>query len=151
MQGNPLKYIDPSGLDVWIEGPSGGEPSFHQSVNVGDPNGAYNSYSFGMNGNGIQGEVYRDTDLGGPIEVYKKTTPQQDAAYQKWLEDQVGKTGTYGYDDICRSWSQRQYKRAPGVPSKPPVRVQVPHLNVSPSSSRSTTGTSSTTGTGTSR
>ena len=72
---NPLSFVDALGLDVWIEGPSGGEPSFHQSVNVGDPLGAYDSYSFGMNGNGLEGEVYRDTEKGGEIEKYKSTTP----------------------------------------------------------------------------
>ncbi|MFL6604734.1 MAG: RHS repeat-associated core domain-containing protein [Steroidobacteraceae bacterium] len=149
--GQPLAYSDPTGLDIWVEGPSASEPSFHQSVNVGDPNGQYSSYSFGMNGNGVQGEVYRDTSLGGPIEAYKRTTPQEDAAYKKYLESQVGKTGIYGYDDICRSWTQRQFTRAPGKPVPPPPRPVAPHLNISPSTSQTTTGTSSTTGTGTSR
>jgi hypothetical protein len=45
---------------------SGEEPLYHQSINVGDPNGAYASYSFALNG-GLDGIVYRDVDLGGEI------------------------------------------------------------------------------------
>ena len=149
--GNPIFYKDPTGLDVWTEGPSGNEPSFHQSVNVGNPIGTYDSYSFGMNGKGLQGEVYQDVEHGGVIDAYKKTTIQQDSEFKKLLDNQLGNKGIYGYDDICRSWSQRQFKNAPGVPITPPVRLTVPQFNISPSSSRSTTGTSSTTGTGTSR
>jgi|GEM_PF-1102666 len=137
--------------DIWLEGPSKNEPSLHQIVNVGDPNGMYLSYSFGMNGKGLQGEVYRDTSIGGPIEAFKKTTQQQDDAFQSKMESQVGKTGTYGIDDICRSWSQRQFKDAPGIITTPPARNVTPQFNVSPSPLRSTTGASSTTGTGTSR
>jgi len=40
---SPVDLRDPSGLDVWIEGPSGDEPPFHQSINVGDPNGQYSA------------------------------------------------------------------------------------------------------------
>jgi len=149
--GNPLRYVDPLGLDVWIEGPSGSEPSFHQSVNVGDPLGSYDSYSFGMNGKGLEGEVYRDASHGGAIEMYKKTTAAEDNYVRTLLERQMGQTAIYGYDDICRSWSQRQYSEAPGFVAAPPVRPIVPHLNISPSTSRATTGPSSTTGTSTSR
>jgi RHS repeat-associated protein len=148
---DPVSYFDPLGLDIWIEGPSGREPSRHQSVNVGDPLGEYSSYSYGMNGSGMEGEVYRDTELGGPIEAYKKTTPEQDAEFKKLMESQLGKKSTYGWDDICRSWSQRAFKNAPGTSTSPPVRKTRPHTNVGPSSPRSTTGTSSTTGTWTSR
>jgi RHS repeat-associated protein len=148
---SPLNYFDRLGLDIWIEGPSGPEPSLHQSVNVGDPYGTYDSYSFGMNGNGLQGEVYRDRYHGGPIEEYKKTTPNLDRYVKSWLENQVHQTGVYGYDDICRSWSQRQFDSAPGTPTTPPVRKPVPHENNTPLSSRSVSETSSTMGTWTSK
>jgi RHS repeat-associated protein len=150
---NPLTFIDPLGLDVWIEGPSGGEPSYHQSVNVGDPLGAYDSYSFGMNGNGLEGEVYRDTETGGVIERYKSTTTAQDAAVKAVLDGKVGNKATYGFDDICRSWSQDEYNNAPGTEGPAPFRVPVPQVPgaVGPSSSRSTTGTASSTSGSTSR
>jgi hypothetical protein len=57
-----MNFVDSTGLDIWIEGAFGPEPPYHQSINVGDPNGTYSSYSFGMNG-GLGGEVYRDVDL----------------------------------------------------------------------------------------
>jgi len=158
---SPLSFGDPLGLDVWIEVPAGGEPSFHQSVNVGDPLGAYDSYSFGMNGNGLEGEVYRDTEKGGEIEKYKSTTPAEDAAIKAALDAKVGNKATYGVDDICRSWSQGEYKAAPGTEGAAPPRAPVPQLPgaVGPLPSRSTTGTVSSTsgsssrpsGTGTSR
>jgi RHS repeat-associated protein len=148
---NPLSYVDPKGLDIWIEGPSKNEPSFHQSVNVGNPNGSYSSYSYGMNGHGLEGQVYRDVDLGGPFEAYKKTSAVQDAVFKAAMEGKLGEKGTYGYDDICRSWSQRQYNNAPGFSVAPPHRLSARHFNVTPSSSRSPTGASSTTGTGTSQ
>jgi len=153
VNGNPIRYTDPLGLDTWIEGPSGSEPSLHQSVNVGDPNGAYSSYSFGMNGNGMQGEVYRDTSLGGGIEDYKKMTPAEDAAMKKILDGKLGEKGTYGSDDICRSWSQRQFQNAPGIPAASPTRTGVPQDPgaVSPTSSQMTTNGASSSGTGTSR
>ena len=46
----PVNCRDPFGFDIWIEGPSGAEPTGHQSINVGDPNGAYRSYSYGVDG-----------------------------------------------------------------------------------------------------
>ena len=70
---NPFLFTDPFGLDVWIEGPGPGErPRRHQSINVGDPNGEYDSYSFGVNGQynleyGIEGQVYRDPIKGGAV------------------------------------------------------------------------------------
>ncbi|ACX96924.1 RHS repeat-associated core domain-containing protein [Halothiobacillus neapolitanus] len=148
---NPVINIDPKGLDIWIEGPSGPEPSFHQSVNVGNMNGYYDSYSFGMDGQGIEGKVYRDHDPGGQIENYKRTTSEQDRIFKSEMDKKLGNTGIYGWDDICRSWSQRQFKNAPGIPSQSPVRKVSPHWNVSPSSSRSTTGPSSSSGTWTSK
>jgi RHS repeat-associated protein len=139
---SPVQWVDPKGLDIWIEGPSGNEPSFHQSVNVGDPSGSYNSYSFGMNGDWFNGEVYQDTDLGGSIEGYKTTTPAQDAAFNNKMLAMLGQTGVYGWDDICRSWSQSQFNGAPGTPSSPPPRIPVPQNPgvASPSTSQTTTG-----------
>jgi RHS repeat-associated protein len=146
---DPLNWIDPYGLDVWIEGPNQNEPILHQSINVGDPNGSYDSYSFGVNGHGLQGEVYQDTEHGGQIEKYKKTTPEQDKALKDKLDKELRRTGIYGWNDICRSYSQREYKEAPGTPATPPKRAPLPRpRRTFPST---TTRGSSTTGTGTSR
>ncbi len=59
--GNPLGFHDRLGTDVWLEGPSGSEPGGHLSVNVGDPRGNYDSYSFGVNGD--RGLVVRFTKI----------------------------------------------------------------------------------------
>lgn len=139
------------GLAIWLEGPSCNEPYGHQSVNVGDPNGTYDSYSYGMNGNGFEGVVYKDTEHGGPIEAYKKTTPAVDAYFKKQMENKIGDQTIYGWNDICRSWSQRQYNSFPGTPAPAPARTPSPHTKVGPSSSHSSTRTSSTTGTWTSK
>lgn len=147
---NPLKYFDPFGLDIWVEGPNANEPHFHQSINVGNPNGYYYSYSFGVNGHGIEGEVYRDTQHGGEIQLYKKTTPQEDAAFHANLESEVGSKGLYGISDICGSFSQREFNAAPGTITPPPIRPDVPSpTGFSPTST--TTRGVSTTGTSTSQ
>ena len=85
---------------------------------MGDPNGRYNSYSFGVNGNinwrnGLEGEAYRDPMKGGPIypEFYRKTTPQEDAVIKAYLESQVGTKAAYTPWSTCRNWSQSQFLR----------------------------------------
>lgn len=102
-----------------------------------------------MNGNWLQGEVYLDEKHGGPIEAYKKTTRLQDAITKGKLRAQKGDKGIYGYDNICRSWSQDQFKKARGVEMTPPERSPEPKVTITPSST--TTKASSTTGTSTSR
>jgi len=44
----PLSAFDPQGTDIWLEGRSreDGTP-FHQKLSIGDPNGAYTSYTWG--------------------------------------------------------------------------------------------------------
>lgn len=121
---DPIGFVDPIGLDIWIEDQGPDEPALHQSINVGTPDGSYNSYSYAM-GSFPHGEVYNDMKHGGKIEVYKKTTKEQDDAFDKVMKAQIGEHGYYGYDDICRSWSQRQFNSAPGVQETPPKRKDV--------------------------
>ncbi|OAT32493.1 core protein, partial [Buttiauxella brennerae ATCC 51605] len=144
---DPLGFVDPLGLDIWIEAQGPDEPALHQSVNVGVPDGSYNSYSYAM-GSFPYGEVYNDMKHGGKIEMYKKTTKEQDAAFNKAMKDQIGEHGYYGYDDICRSWSQRQFNSAPGNKETPPERKNV--IVTMGGFDLSSKG-SSTTGSGTSR
>jgi hypothetical protein len=113
-----VKFIDPSGLDIWLEGAAAGEPDLHQSVNVGNPDGDYDSYSYGLSGI-ITGEVYNDVNHGGVIDAYKTTTSEQDKVFKELMDGKIGDSSYYGYDDICRSWSQRQFKEAPGQPTTP--------------------------------
>ncbi len=129
---NPTRYFDLFGLDIWIEGPNQNEPDLHQSVNVGNPNSDYNSYSFGLNTSDPlhidNGVVYNDTQHGGDIEQYKKTTPDQDQAFKNQMDNELGKKGNYPFENICRSYSQKQFDGAPGTPSNPPPRTVDPHV-----------------------
>jgi hypothetical protein len=145
---NPINFIDPRGLDIWLEGSGPKEPDLHQSVNVGDPNGNYNSYSYGMN-DFPYGEVYDDIDHGGMIEAYKKTTRKEDSEFKEKMDKMMGERSIYGYDDICRSWSQRQFNGAPGQSVSPPKRKgAVTTMGIGASSSK---GSSTTTNSGTSQ
>jgi RHS repeat-associated protein len=149
--GNPVSFIDPSGLDVWIEGPSGNEPTAHQSINVGDPNGLYMSMSWGITGLSPFGHVYSDPEVGGPIEKYAKTTPEQDAAlYQDLLNDLRHDRGSAVYGTkTCRNYSQdkfKEYKDRHGLSeSTPPGRAAAPRGPLRRVSGPTTGPTSSTT------
>jgi len=127
-----VNFRDPSGNDVWLEGPSGNEPQGHLSINVGDPNGHYDSYSFGIDGNGLEGEVYKDTSLGGEIlpDYYRRTTPAEDALTKAMLEAQLGNKSTYSPWNTCRNFSLKQFKQIQdkkiGVPAAPPKRRPAP-------------------------
>jgi RHS repeat-associated protein len=126
--GDPINFVDPTGLDIWIEGPSGGEVPLHQSINVGDPFGDYASISFGLDSN--LGSVYDDTETGGPIESYLHTTPAQDAAALKSLLDEAGADSADFYGpNTCRTYSQEKFERFRkqfGGQTKPPSRIPAP-------------------------
>ena len=134
-RNNPTGFTDASGLDVWLEGPAPGEPSGHLSINVGDPNGAYRSYSFGLNGNGYEGEVYRDTAQGGDIlpDRYLNTTPDFDRVIANYLEGLVGQKAPYRPWRTCRTFSiaQLEHLRALGFGqlAPPPTRNQSSRAN----------------------
>ena len=120
--------------DVWLEGPAPGEPSGHLSINVGDPNGAYRSYSFGFNGNGYEGEVYRDTAQGDILpDRYLNTTPDFDRVIANYLEGLVGQKAPYRPWRTCRTFSiaQLEHLRALGFGqlAPPPTRNQSSRAN----------------------
>jgi RHS repeat-associated protein len=125
---DPINFVDPTGLDIWIEGASGNEPGLHQSINIGDPFGRYDSYSFAINGGGW---VYNDIFRGGPIERYLDTTPAQDAEARQMIRDQTeADNGMWYGPNTCRSYSQEKFeffRDRLGVPeSMPPNRTPVP-------------------------
>jgi RHS repeat-associated protein len=126
---DPVTLTDSSGMDVWLEGPSGDEPTGHLSINVGDPRGDYASFSFGVDGLGIDGQVYRDTTLGGTIldEWYRKTTPAEDARVFNMLQSLVGHKANYLPWRTCRNFSienfQRIAKMGIGRPAAPKSRI----------------------------
>ncbi|MGE0267386.1 MAG: RHS repeat-associated core domain-containing protein [Candidatus Omnitrophota bacterium] len=117
---NPIKFIDPFGLDVWIEGPSIGEPLPHESINVGDPNGEYSSYSFGIIITeptftwpfGLTGYIYEDPLKGGKIkeDYYLETTPLEDAEIKNYLDSLVGKPFPYRpLTSSCRDFAEEMF------------------------------------------
>ncbi len=123
---NSVNNIDPYGLDVWIEGASPNapkddqEPLPHQSISVGDPQGQYSSYSFGVNSEHpyswkylINGVVYVDPYGGGKIDKnhYLKTTPEEDAKVKAYLDSLVGTESTYCLLGAnCRDFSKEAFK-----------------------------------------
>jgi RHS repeat-associated protein len=157
---DPVNFIDPTGRDIWIEGPSGYEPNAHQSINVGDPNGDYVSKSFGVGPGGWTGAVYDDPEKGGPIEAYFATTPGQDAEAIAALNASAARdsaTNIYGIDATCRSYSQdkynqfsAKYQNSSSMPPVRPVAPRAPFRNLS-GPSGSTSGTTSSPGTSTFR
>jgi len=140
--GIPTGFNDPSGLDIWLEGDSEGEPWGHMSLCVGKRNGIYSAYSFGLTSNWHmlipfpwrKGEVYRDRQLGGDIvggdeRPLIPTSEAQDSWARSELEGQVYDKHTYGISwPNCRTWSENMYdkfkaklptteKPKPGVPT----------------------------------
>jgi RHS repeat-associated protein len=141
----PTALIDPTGLDVWIEGPSQiyDEQSGHLSISVGNPNGPYFSISFGFfgfafNRQGSYGTVYQDTKPGGDFMegYYYETSAEVDAIIIARLQQLIAanRNKRYAYDVTglidynCRSWSFEQFnliaqelkKNNKGRKAKPP-------------------------------
>lgn len=157
--GSPLSIVDPFGTDVWIEGPSGPEPNGHQAICVGDPNGKYTCFSFGVNGEfdwGLVGEVYEDTDRGGEIvkEMYLRTSKYGDEFALAYLKLLLGRKGAYRLCNAnCRTWSQREFEilkeylmeRHHAVPVTPRPRTVKPNSGGSGPSSPSTGSSSGST------
>jgi hypothetical protein len=95
---------------LWIEGSSPGEPAPHESIAVGDPNGAYFNYSFGLDPGqpyySNQGSVYLDGKRGGEIYDYY-AVPQNIRPYiEAELLAQNGRPGNYNIlTNNCRHFS----------------------------------------------
>ena len=112
---SPLRVVDPTGRDIWIEGWSGNEPPGHLSLSVGDPLGEYTSFSFGsQNGKIIgPGEVYIDKSGPGLIDAahYIKTTHEEDKQVIDELMNLIGITpDTYFIvTNNCRHWTQQKF------------------------------------------
>jgi RHS repeat-associated protein len=131
---NPIRWSDPSGHDIWVEGSTPQEAGFglHQSINVGDPNGGYVSYSFGYDptwSNPFQGSVYVDTDQGGNIvaDQYLYTTMAQDNEATAIMDNMVGWTNFYCIGIFtCREFSQTMFDALKhivgGSTGRPPER-----------------------------
>jgi len=106
--GDPVNAIDPNGLDIWIEGSSGKEPSAHMSIAIGDPLGSYWSHSFRYTGGVGTGQAYLDVTPGGPILQYMKTSPGEDKIAERLLRDfeNADNNRYYASDWTCRGYSE---------------------------------------------
>ena len=139
----PIDALDPTGMDVWVEGHSGDEPVGHQSICVGDPFGAYDCFSFSLEGVsfqcwGLDGEVYEGEDhLGGVIDPkrYIKTPPIIDDLIRFKLRCYVGQHFPYRLLNAnCRWFSQSQFDevcadlKSVGLSPKAPPNRPVPPL-----------------------
>jgi len=128
----PTVYKDPFGWDIWLEGPAGSEPTGHLSINVGDPNGSYASYSFGVDGNGLEGMVYQDVSHGGDFYpgYYLHTTAAEDAIAKAHLDSLLGSKDGYRPWRTCRTFSIKQFDhfKAEGLGTlgPPPPRAKDP-------------------------
>jgi hypothetical protein len=108
--GNPIRFTDPSGWDIWIEDGGPGDIPGHQRLGVGNPRGANTYYSFGLTSRfwmlcptwWRKGVVYYDPPAQPPAAIliqagrYLKTTKKQDADFKKVMDQMVGKQFTYG-------------------------------------------------------
>jgi RHS repeat-associated protein len=112
---NPVNWIDPLGLDVWVSG------GLHESINVGDPNGKYNTWGFGLDltkpftlENGFNGVIYRDDGSGGPPKcpsLHKKTTPKEDKKMKDILDKMDGMNMPYRLTcPNCRTFAREMFK-----------------------------------------
>jgi RHS repeat-associated protein len=108
VNNEPVNSLDPGGLDVWIEGPSYGEPAGHLSLAVGDPNGDYRSFAYGMDTPatfawpaGVHGSVYEDTRLGGTVQGYMKTSSAEDQEIIQNLKSLVGGPNPFTSNGAC--------------------------------------------------
>jgi hypothetical protein len=128
---NPVKYFDPLGLDMWV-GKGNTVLGLHQTFNVGNPNGSYNSYSFGMPGGVVgyaqslvglqnsQGYVTVET-LNSPPTVltqygYLQSTPAQDAYANSLMQQQLGPSSNYNlFSFNCHDFSQGMFNAFAGA------------------------------------
>jgi RHS repeat-associated protein len=115
---NPLNWIDPWGLDVWIahHGLS------HRNINVGNPKGYYTSYSYALKGSRFnmlnpfrRGIVYKDREEGlGRIDYkneYIKTTLGEDEIIRKGFETIEGVEGPYDlWFNNCRTFVNEAFE-----------------------------------------
>jgi hypothetical protein len=128
-------------LDIWI-----GNSGLHQNINVGDPNGIYSSYSFGLEGSRLnifnpfsKGSVYEDDPAAerDPSYGYLKTTPAQDQQAIDTLNQKLGQPHWYSlFFNNCRNFSQDTFNALkatfPGTyvppPPTPPIPVDGRHF-----------------------
>jgi hypothetical protein len=120
---------------LWIEGSSPGEPAPHESIAVGDPNGAYFNYSFGLDPGELyysnQGSVYPDDKRGGEIYDYYAVPEKLRPYIEAELMAQNGRPGNYNLLwNNCRHYSndtlEYLIKKYNLKPAPAPARTPTP-------------------------
>lgn len=140
VHNNPVNYIDPTGLDIYLKTGNNAKIPFtnignpiqdlvHQSIVVDTPYGQ-RALSFGMSGFGLtisstwlgeksltitllEGQIYEAGYTGGRVDDYIKTTPEQDKEFLQYLESRVGEKAGYSVGrHSCRKFSQLIFKKA---------------------------------------
>ena len=137
---SPGRYVDRNGRDIYlmtgnnatipftnIKNPL--QDALHQSIVVDTPKEP-RGFSFGMSGFGLtlsstwlgqdsptaailKGEIYETGYTGGRIDAVVHTTPEQDAAFVKYLLSRVGEEGGYSIArHNCREFSQSMFYTA---------------------------------------
>lgn len=115
-----LNHIDPTGTAIWV----GTRWGVHQNINVGDPNGKYSSYSFGvddeMSSAGFRslwpwneaGVVYHDNPPSSvDNDLCISTTKEQDEFAKDFLDGLVGNHDIYRiFGPNCRTFSQSMFQ-----------------------------------------
>ena len=147
MATTEINFIDPKGLDIWIEGPSGNEPAGHLSIGVGNPNKWHRSFGTNMTLSWkyfpLEGHVYEDFKRGGKIISYTTLTFKQTREVMKYFESIVLNKDAYKPSNTCRAFSKKEYNKFfhkyHRVPITPPKRKTSnnPSSNVPWSSSSS--------------
>ena len=128
---NPVGFIDPLGMDVWVENTTAVN-GWHQRVSYTDPSEptGSNGQSFGMNsdkadgsssasgqnpepGKSGSGIVYQDNTDASTKEVERyKTTPTEDQLIKDSLSNELGNTGPYNpLTNNCRDYSKDAFNR----------------------------------------
>jgi len=108
VRNNPIRWIDPLGLDIWVQGRGLLIPS-HGEICVGNPDGYYDSWGFGMDfgdipflGDGM-GVVYRgiggEQSIKGEVmwrtDSYLDTNDEQDETARGMLDGMLGLRDRY--------------------------------------------------------
>src|SRR5262249_31552511 len=130
---NPVRAVDPTGLDFWVEGPTSNDQGGlgqHQKVCVGTPNQNRVCISFGAGEGGssssdpglkcalfhCSGQIYWDTPRPGAEGdyyngMYQYTTAEVDDQIKQFFTSLVGYKNNYSIlgDAYCRSFSQRTF------------------------------------------
>lgn len=121
VNNSPLRYVDPTGLDYWVEGAVPGEAGWgaHQSICVGKRDGRRSCISFGRRpGQGTcffncDGHIYRDKSAAGGVAggLYRYTSPQTDRWIRNYFNTLVGTRGRWDVlgGENCRVFSQDMF------------------------------------------